>query len=208
MRITVFGANGKVGQLVTAEALARGHEVVAFVHLHASFETSEQLSIIKGDVHSFYDVANAIQGSDAVVSALGSWGTKEKDIVSRGIRNIVDCMEADHILRLVTLTGADARAKGDQVGWLNRLSHFLIRHSPAKKMLRDGEHHIAILEASSLEWMTVRSPIMNNRGVSRYKLSVKPPLPWASINRKAVVCCMIDQLETATYVCKAPYIVQ
>lgn len=84
MQVTIFGANGKIGTLVVTELLARKNSVKAFVHNHATLPENVNLTVVKGDIHSATDVSQALQGSQAVISALGSWGTPQKDILGIG----------------------------------------------------------------------------------------------------------------------------
>jgi uncharacterized protein YbjT (DUF2867 family) len=46
MKVTVFGANGRVGQLVVAELLRRDQPVSAFVHTHSNLEAHPFLSSV------------------------------------------------------------------------------------------------------------------------------------------------------------------
>lgn len=195
MRITVFGASGKVGRLVVAELLDRGYKVTVFVHEHNPF--GNDVRAVKGDIHIAADVAQAVQGSDMVVSALGSWGTKRKDIVGAGTRNIIAAMETRGVRRLVTLTGSEARDPEDKPGLLQKASHFGASLM-AGKILRDGEEHIRLLRASPLDWTTIRSPVMNNIGHKGYKLEDGWLSHFRTINRGAVARAMADQLKDTT----------
>lgn len=42
------------------------------------------------------------------MSALGSWGTESKDILSSVIVNIIKAMKAEKVSRIISLTGTDA----------------------------------------------------------------------------------------------------
>lgn len=206
MRVVIFGANGKVGKLVVAEALGRGHTVTAFVHKHSDFESNPNLHIARGDIHNSQDVAAAIQGADAVVSALGSWGTQSKDIVSSGMANIIPAMEKFGVKQIISLTGSDARAAGDELGLVHRVSYPFLK-LVAGKILRDGEKHIELLAASQLNWTVLRSPAMNTRGeAEQYTLNMQRPLPWQTVHRNAVAQAMLDQLELKEWTARAPYI--
>ncbi len=126
-QITVFGASGKVGRLVVAELLGRGHNVVAFVHSQKLTEkdfvrdsvhdakATKNIRIVQGDIYNAVQVAAALSGSQAVISVLGSWGTKRKDILCSAMRAIIPAMEQQHIQRIVSLTGHDARTEGDNI---------------------------------------------------------------------------------------------
>jgi putative NADH-flavin reductase len=205
MHIVIFGASGKVGRLAVAEALARGHSVRAFVHQHPDFKPHPNLHVVQGDIHDAQSVAAAVQGSDAVISALGSWGTKSKDIVSTGMRHIIPAMEHHGVERIVSLTGAEAHDSKDHPDLLRRLTHAGAALA-AGRILADGEEHIRLLRQSNLEWTVLRSPVMTGSPRIFYKLSLQPLRPWRTIPRRAVAKALLDQLEGAAYAQAAPFI--
>jgi putative NADH-flavin reductase len=205
MQITVFGASGMVGSRVVARLLEEGYFVVAFVHSSNRLQPNQKLNIVQGDIHDRQAVAKAIKGSDAVISALGSWGTTAKDILTAGMKNIVLVMESANISRVISLTGADARAAGDSLSLLHRFTHFGLG-LVGRKVLRDGEKHIALLQTSKLDWTVIRSPIMNDRGSLSYYLSNKRPLPWRTVNRQSVAKALVDQLENKKHLQDSPFI--
>jgi putative NADH-flavin reductase len=109
VRITVFGASGKVGRLVVWEILRRGHQVHAFVHSRNPFEGQEEVTVVNGEVADTVAVHAALADSDAVVSTLGGWGKTSSDVLATGMTTIIPAMQALHLTRIVTLTGAGAR---------------------------------------------------------------------------------------------------
>jgi putative NADH-flavin reductase len=72
VKLLVVGAAGKTGQHLVQKALAQGHEVTALVRSEYPEDGLERLRIVKGDARSEADLIRAMQGQDAVVSALGS----------------------------------------------------------------------------------------------------------------------------------------
>ncbi len=198
MNIVVFGANGKVGSRVVARLLQDGHNVRAFVHSTSKLPGHPKLRVVQGDIHKKDDVHKAVNGSDAVISALGSWGTKSKDILTSGMEAIVPAMKAAKIKRIVSLTGAGARDSVDQPSLLDRLSRPLLL-LVASRILHDGEQHIAILRASRLDWIVVRSPVMGGSGKTGYELTASEPPPWATIARHAVVDAMVRLVTNDEY---------
>lgn len=206
MRITVFGATGKVGRLVVEEALSRGHEVIAYQRRPDKLSDSPMLTVCVGDIYDADKVAAAVSGSDTVISALGSWGTPRKDVLATAMQHIIPAMQQSGIKRIVSLTGADARTAGDQIGMIHKLTYPMLGKF-AGKILRDGEQHIALLAKSSLDWTVIRSPIMRNWGSpAPYKLGKIRPAPWSTVNRQAVAKSMVDQVEQASHLCYAPFI--
>lgn len=203
--ITVFGANGRVGRLVVADLLERGHIVTAFVHSAGDMTSTDQLRVVRGDIYDAESVEKAIAGADAVISALGSWGTPGKDILSKGMSHIIPAMQAHGVKRIISLTGAEARTRGDHRGLIHRAAH-LAASLLAGKILRDGESHIAQLETSTLNWTVIRSPIMNENGSTRYTLTLKRPYPWQTIHRQAVADAMVQQLNDSHFSNRSPFI--
>ena len=206
MKVIVFGANGKVGSLVTDTLLQAGHEVRAFIHNDSSLHEHPNLEIIAGDIYEAQQVQDAIQGVDAVISALGSWGTPKKDILTVGMRHIIPAMQVHGVRRIISLTGAEARAYGDELSLLHRLNHRAIGFL-AGKVLEDGEMHIQLLEDTDFDWTVIRSPIMKSSGSPKaFVLSNKRPKAWQRINRAAVANAMVGQLADTQYIQQAPFI--
>ncbi len=206
MKVIVFGSNGKVGRLVVDELLKRGHSVTAFVHGTYHFPRNSHLRVIKGDIYEALSIEEAMIGNDAVVSTLGSWGTKKKNVLAEGMRNIIPVMQEQHVSRIVSLTGADCDAPGDTQKFVHNLSHALFSVF-APKILKDGEAHLDQLISSELDWSVVRSPVMNNEGdPEAYQLGKHRPQPWETIHRKSVAKAMVDVLESNNYTQQAPFI--
>ncbi len=207
IRVVVFGASGKVGRQVVALALEQGYEVVAFAHSRDPFAPHDKLKVIKGDIRDRAAVAAALAGSRAAISTLGSWGTKEKDVLSAGMRSIIPAMEQLGITRLVTVTGAGAFWSGDQPGPFDQFNHRLLE-IVAPKILDDSQEHLRLLDASHLEWTCLRSPVMWPPKSSAYRLDLKSPALWATISRSAVATALVNQLKNLEYIRSAPFIHQ
>ena len=106
MRIFVVGANGRLGRLVVARALANGHEVTAFMRDGRVLPANPALSIEFGHVADEPDrVRAAVAGHDAVLSGLGNplWfkGGRGPAIVAAGVTNVVAAMRDAGVGRVV-----------------------------------------------------------------------------------------------------------
>ena len=67
MRLTLFGANGPTGRLLTTQALAAGHHVVAVTRHPETFPVDgDRLTVQRGDAYDPASVAAAVDRSDAV----------------------------------------------------------------------------------------------------------------------------------------------
>lgn len=207
MRIAVFGANGRVGSLVVAEAVRRGHQVRAFV-----YATSEHISphknieIIQGDATDIQDVLPILLHVDVVINCLGSWGTKTQDVQTQAMKAIIPAMKQQGVTRIVSLTGAEARASADIITPGGRVSHALFGLF-AGKILIDGEAHLHQLEQSGLDWTVVRSPAMTNKGRGNsYTFTEKRPSLIATIRRDSVVQALLDLAESGRQSRRAPFL--
>lgn len=205
MRIIVFGAGGKVGRLIVGELLNRGHQVTAFVHSKSPFNADTNLQIVKGDIYLPKQVAEAMIGQEMVISALGSWHTPGKDVLTVGMTSIIPAMKTVGIRRIVSLTGHYAFAPGDATSNFDRLTHAAME-LVAPKVLHDGENHIRVLQGSGLDWTVLRSPLMTKKPTADYALQAKRPLPWTTISRLAVVRAMADQSADNRFYGQAPFV--
>ena len=72
VKIAVYGASGRVGSRIVAEALSRGHYVTGIGRTPANITLEhERLSVTRGDVLDPVDVARLVAGHDVVISAVG-----------------------------------------------------------------------------------------------------------------------------------------
>lgn len=202
MKIVVFGANGRVGRLVVMELLSRGHKVRAVVH-RGTLDGPKELEVVSGDIYDPASIDAALRGCDAVISALGSWGTPKKDVLSTAMESIVPLMSAQGIRRIVSLTGDGAKLPGERSSLVRMVMRSGIQLL-APRILADGEKHLATLSKSTLDWTVVRSPVMYSSDNRAYSLSNKSAS--VRISRRAVVQAMCDLLESHDWLQQAPFL--
>jgi uncharacterized protein YbjT (DUF2867 family) len=106
MQITVFGASGGIGRHVVDQALADGHDVVAYVRTPDKLgRHTPRLRVVVGELSDTAVIQQAVQGSQAVISALGpslkrgATGTPVTD----GTNNILKAMQATGVDRFIGL---------------------------------------------------------------------------------------------------------
>ena len=115
LQVAVFGATGKVGRHVIDQLLAAGHTVTAYARNPSKLPTTQpNLTVIQGGLDDPAGIGRAVEGADAVISALGpslrrgATGTP----VSDGTRAIVAAMHtagARRFIGLATPSVADPR---------------------------------------------------------------------------------------------------
>ena len=110
MHLVVFGANGKTGRLVTALALAAGHQVTAVTRRPCEFPIAGRgLTVAGADARDAAAVAPIVEDADAVVSVLGVPFTREPvGTYSVGTRAVVDAMSSAGVPRLVAVSSTAA----------------------------------------------------------------------------------------------------
>ena len=91
MKIAVIGASGKAGSLIVDEAIARGHEVTAFVR-NASKVKNNKAFVFESDLFDLKP--EDLEGYDSVVDAFGFFGDDQS----------VHVTSLNHIANLVATT--------------------------------------------------------------------------------------------------------
>jgi putative NADH-flavin reductase len=159
MNVTVFGATGGVGSQVVDQVRTRGHQVTAYVRNPSKVPSSwgEDVTVVVGEPSDAEAVNHAVQGADAVVSALGpSLDRKATGLpLVEGTRNIVTAMQRHGVRRYVGNGTPSVPDQRDRPNWQTKLSTFM-----AKTFLRRAYDELVgmseIVMTSGLDWTIVR----------------------------------------------------
>src|SRR5438132_12968799 len=108
MKLFVIGATGRTGREIVQQALARGHQVTAFVRSPENITTkSESLTVLKGNVLDENELFNAMQNHDAVTSTLGPREVfKPSSMLHDSAVAITRAMDRAGVKRLAVLSAA------------------------------------------------------------------------------------------------------
>ena len=154
MRIAVFGANGRTGQVLCAEALGRGHEITAYVRDKAKMAVADpRFEVVEGTLDNVGAMARALQGADAVVLALGTTDRKPNTVLSDGTRAIIDAMKTAGVEHLAAITSMGC---GDSKSQVNSRIMRLVIKTFAKEIWADKNRQEAAIRASGLDYLIVR----------------------------------------------------
>jgi putative NADH-flavin reductase len=209
MKIVIFGASGGTGQELVKQALAQGHEVTAFVRDPAKCPERERVRVVQGDVLDASAVATAIEGQEAVLSALGSRTLGKSDLLARASANILAGMHAYGVRRLIVLGAAGAlRSSLKHQGMGRKMFFWLISHTMLKEPLADSAAQQKLIEASDVEYTIVLPPrLLDTPATGKYQVQTDG-LPRSSfqIARADVAAFMLKQLQDRSFVRAAPYI--
>ena len=201
MRVIVFGASGKTGREIVAQALERGHHVTAFVRNPKKLPLKHKnLQVVTGDVMDPYTVDAAMPGHHAVLIAighrryLGPW-----TILSEGTRNIVEAMQTHGVRRLVCET---ALGVGDSTGRLGLYYTLFVIPFILPFYWHDKGRQENVVRESGLEFVIVRPAQLTNgrkRGQYKHGRRVGSYLWSASISRADTADFMLNQLGDTPY---------
>ena len=161
MKITVFGATGRIGAAAVQQALDTGHEVTAVVRDPARLGVDHHPSLEVVKIRDLADtkaVRAALKGRDAVISGIGPRGPKDGPVATNATRGILAAMAAAGVKRLVAVSAVPVGPVPVGESFINRR---LLR--PAMKaLLRDLYADLAAMEEeiriSATAWTVVRPP--------------------------------------------------
>lgn len=206
-KILVLGATGGTGRLIVKQALERGYEVTALVRSRETAGDLNGATLVVGDVRDQSTLREALRGRDAVVSALGTPASpfREVTLLSTATRALVDAMKAEHVSRLVSITGIGA---GDSAGHGGFLFDKLIFPLLLKKVYADKNRQEAIIRNSGLDWILVRPSVLNDkpgRGPVR-ALTDLSRFHGGTISREDVARFVLDQLRSDAWLHRSPLV--
>lgn len=150
MNITIFGATGRVGKEFLRRALEDGLHVTALVRTPSKVTPHENLTILQGDIREYASVNQAIEGADAVFSAIG---TDKTTTLTEAIPLVIEAMNKEHVKRIVTIGTAgilQSRSNPEE---------YRFQSTESKRRLTfAAEEHAKVYEqlaATNLEWTIV-----------------------------------------------------
>jgi len=204
MRIAVFGATGRTGERVVAEALDRGHEVVAFVRDAEDLPfAGGSVTVVEGDAYTGDEVYSAVEGADAVVSVIGQDEDSPEDLRQQSGEHIVDAMAEAGVDRFVTLVGAGVHPDHPPATLPEWVRTFLLKFVAAD-MLADARGHVHVLRETDLDWTVVRTPRLGSGGgTGDYEAGDVDP-GWGRIDRADVAAFILDCIEEERFVGETP----
>jgi putative NADH-flavin reductase len=129
---------------------------------------------VTGEVLDAESVDQIVRGTEVVLSLFGQVRGSPKTLQTDGTRLIVESMPRHNVKRLVTLSGGALRDEHDRPKVADRMIMFLLKVM-AGHVLADAKGHLAILEASGLDWTVVRAPrIFDAPGTGSYPTARDP----------------------------------
>lgn len=209
MKLIIFGATGVVGRQLTQQALFMGHHVKAFGRnvfttdylLTGQARESGRLEKVQGALFSEHEVLRAIEGCDAVVSALGGAIDGSDKTRTLGMKNIINQMQKASVSRIVGI---------GSMGILNASERMMLMEEksfPPEYLAVSMEHKTAyeMLADSGLNWTFVCPPdIINEGATGSYvtRAEYPPEHNTYKINAGDLAMFMLNELTKNEYIKK------
>jgi uncharacterized protein len=199
MRLTIFGATGRVGRRLLEYAARDGHAVRALVRDPAKLPAGLGGQTVPGDVTDPAAVLQALEGAEIVLSALGGAGLQHPGtILSSGMRNIVSGMKRLGTRRVLAVAGGGI-LDSPLGGLRSERPEF-----PAIFQATNREHlgTWEALKESTLDWTLVCCPDLVDGELTRsYRVAADlMPEGGRTISCEDVAQFMLQQMTLTPYI--------
>jgi putative NADH-flavin reductase len=190
MNLFILGATGGTGSEVVGQALERGHQVTAFVRSPEKIaHRHDRLRVATGDPRQADRLVKALEGHDAIVSALGPRSLGPTTLLADCARSALAAMGAARLRRLLVVSSGLLFPDAGLVAALLRRFLFF-------NVVRDSRAMETVVAASDLDWTIVRPPRLTrgpHTGRFRFEKDHLPPR-GRSIARADLAHFLLDAL--------------
>jgi len=200
VKLLILGATGKTGGHILAQALDRGNQVTILARDRSKAGIPrERLRVIEGDVRNHEALARAMDGQDAVISAIGrGMSFKSENLIGQSVPGILMAMKAQGIKRLMFMSAMGVGETYRQAPVMAKLFfRTLLRGIYADKLAGDQ-----LIRNSTLDW-TIVQPVQLNDGplTKNYRAGEQVPMSgMPQISRADTAHFILDRLnDPATF---------
>lgn len=159
MKLLIFGATGRTGRLLVNQALAAGHEVIAYVRDPAKMAaTHHRLSVVEGQLADAAAINSAMRGVDAVIASLtpAMSGAPPGLSIEAGTRSILSAMSAHGVRRLVFNWGPSIALPHYRWSWTIGAIFALFKALPSTRSFINEAIEIGkAIRSSNIDWTIV-----------------------------------------------------
>jgi len=179
MRISIVAATGGIGRHLLRQALEAGHDVTAVVR--SPEKITDPVRVARADLAhpDLPALAEAVEGSDAILSALGARTKVESGVAWRGTAALVEAARETKVGRLIVVSAAPMGTfpspERPHPPKHDPGDGFFMRHlgAPfAKTMFRTHYEDLARMEDavrdSGLDWTISRPPKLTDGPLTRH----------------------------------------
>lgn len=208
MHIALIGGTGFVGSAVLTELLGRGHQVTALARNPGKFAAQPGLTVVAADVLDAAQVAKAVAGVDAVISAYNPGWTEPQihDLFLQGSQAILDGTKQAGGKRVLVVGGAGSLFVAPGVQLVDT-PHFPAEWKQGALAARELLNRIQ--RETTLDWTFLSPPILLAPGerTGQYRVGADTPLPGvgdapSGISAADLAVAIVDEIETPKHVQK------
>lgn len=209
--VLIIGASRGIGLETVKLALEQGHRVRALARNAGSMDLQHaDLDKIDGDATDPTALAQAVQGVDAVISALGvsnAFTLKPVVLFSKSTRHLIAAMRQAGIRRLIAVTGFGA---GDSRGKGNALFAKLAFPLLLGRIYEDKDVQEDHIRKSGLDWTIVRPGLLTSGARTGTCRVITDPARWdvGFVSRADVADFLVRQIEDRAYLGATPLIIR
>lgn len=208
MKVAVIGASGFVGTQVVNELISRGNEVIAIARNADKVPALEKVQAKAVDVTDEAALAEAIKGSDAVISTFNAGWTNPniyQDFLN-GSRHIEKAVEASGVKRFITIGGAGSLFIADGLQLVDT-EEFPAEIKPGALAARDYLNEIKNNE--TLDWTFFSPAIEMHQGTAgvrkgTYRTALENPVfdgdGRSVLSVEDVAVALADELEQNRFI--------
>jgi len=182
MKLTIVAATGGIGRQLLEQAVAAGYDVTAVARNPRNL-SPVQARAVAADLASATPAAlqPAVEGADAVLSALGARTKADAGVAVNGTKAITEAMRASGVRRIIVVSAAPIGTVPSP-GRPHPPRHdpgdgFVVRYLAdpvVKRVLREHYADLArmedVLRGSGLDWTAVRPPRLTDKPLTgRYR---------------------------------------
>ncbi len=207
MNILILGSTGHLGKVLLKTCLENNYNITILIRSASKIDIkNKNLKIIEGDVTNKLDLEKSLKNIDVVISTLGHGFRTNFPIQEKTMISLIPLMREKKINRLITITGAGLKIKGDPNSFIANISEKLFYIIDPYRM-SDAKKQQSIIENSDLNWTTIRTPVHNNKNSMEIKkIGYTQPKPWETVSRKAICEFIIECINKNEWSKKSPII--
>ncbi len=207
--IVIFGAGGRAGRAVTAEAVERGHRVTAVVRNPDKYRdlTADGVHVVRGDITDARAISTIARGHDAAVHAVSPFSGPEQGFADLDPEFFVKAADAllagladVRVPRLVAIglfanlkDASERPVMDDPSAFPPAIRPFAVAHTAGLDRLRAAD--------TAIDWLMLTPPALLDAAGPRtggYRIGGEtvPESASAHLSYADLAVAVIDEIET------------
>ncbi|PZF72299.1 NAD(P)-dependent oxidoreductase [Taibaiella soli] len=208
MKVALIGASGFVGSALLSELQRRGHEITAITRHPENVKSLPDVAAVKADVFNEDELANALKGNDAIISAYNPGWTNPNiyEDFMKGARSIENAAKKSGVSRIIIIGGAGSLEIAPGVQLVDT-PQFPAEYKQGALGARDYLAHIRNEE--NLDWTFFSPAILMNPAITegrtgRYRTGRDNPVfdekGESRLSVEDLSVAIVDALEKNTFI--------